>query len=118
MSKTDKTHPYWVQIRQNSKFQVESHDHRNGICDLEFRNRPFNAPYTCNYNVKYYTKTGRKIFGRASKAEQAYRDEANGSARMILRNTIDEIRKMSREDIEDFDILNPNHRHQALWDIQ
>jgi hypothetical protein len=32
MSKTDKTQPWWVRIIQHKP--KESHDHRNGVCDL------------------------------------------------------------------------------------
>jgi hypothetical protein len=117
VSKTDKTNPFWVQIKQNPELQKEVHDHRNGICDLKFRDQPWRDRYSCNYYVSYYSKNGRKIFGRCSAAEQSYRNEANGSARTQLRNTMSELRKMSLNDVYDHDVKNPHHRHQALWDV-
>lgn len=117
MSNTDKTKPYWVQIMQNRELQIEDHDHRNGICDLDFRIKPWRDYTSCNYHIRYYSKTGRRIFGRPSKAEQSYRAEANGSARTKLRNAVSELRKMAIEDVEDWDIVIPRHRHSALWDV-
>lgn len=37
MSKTDKTRPYWVKVRDKSSYLVENHDHSNGVCDLPER---------------------------------------------------------------------------------
>jgi len=102
---------------QNPELQIEDHDHRNGVCDLEFRIKPWCYLFSCNYHVSYYSKTGRKIFGRNSAREQSYRAEANGSARTQLRNSISELRKMTTDDVEDWDVVTPRHRRSALWDI-
>lgn len=32
MSKTDKTHPYWVKLH---RYGIEQHDHRKGECDYD-----------------------------------------------------------------------------------
>lgn len=102
---------------QDPDVRAEHHDHRYGICDLEVRRKPWCYRYNCGYYVNFYSKTGRKMYGRWSKAEQSYRDEANGSARTQLRNSLSELRKVAFEDVEDWDIVNPRHRHSALWDV-
>jgi hypothetical protein len=120
LSKTDKTHPFWVQIIQNTELQRAVHDHRSGVCDLlKPRDRRWWFDHNrCHYSVNYYSKVGRKIFGRCSQAEQSYRAEANGSARTKLRNTMTELRKLIRTDIEDCDFQSFQHKHQALWDVE
>lgn len=102
---------------QNRELQIEDHDHRNGVCDLEFRIKPWRDRSACNYRINYYSTVGRKLYGRPSKMEQCYRAEANGSARTQLRNAMSELCKMVPEDVEDWDVVNPRHRHYALWDL-
>lgn len=42
MSKTDKTRPYWVKVRDKASYLVENHDHRDGVCNLPERPTPHN----------------------------------------------------------------------------
>ena len=37
LSKTDKTRPYWVKVRDKHSYLVENHDHRDGVCNLPER---------------------------------------------------------------------------------
>ena len=46
MSRTDKTRPYWVKVRDKSSYLIENHDHRDGVCNLPERPAPHNnSPY-------------------------------------------------------------------------
>jgi len=121
MSKTDKTRPYWVKLLEESPERVESHNHEKGICDLRLPTAsgwraPFRGGDYCYYTVSYYG-WNNGFYGRGSarwlKAEIRSR---HGASRAKLRKDISEIKKLSREDIEDYDIINPRPRNGALWD--
>jgi hypothetical protein len=115
MSKTDKTRPYWVKLRDPfEKAKYEIHDHRDGICNFEEQSDNI-WPRKCGYTVNYY-RWNSGFFSRGParwlKAEIRI---SNGSARARLRKDIDEMLKLSREDIIDYDSINPCHRHSAVW---
>jgi hypothetical protein len=42
LSKTDKTRPYWVKVRDKHSYLIENHDHRDGVCNLPERPAPHN----------------------------------------------------------------------------
>lgn len=115
MSKTDKTNPLWVKLLQNPEWCEERHDHRNGICDVQPIENGFRYPHShCGYWVS--DLGNQYVWVRHTKSEQAYRKEANGRARNELRMDMQELRKMTRDDVEDCEFLSYSHRHQALWD--
>jgi hypothetical protein len=117
MSDTDKTKPIWVQLYQNPQYRVEDHDHRHGECDLDANNIVEGYSWHgrgCNF---WASNLGNQhIWQRCSKAEQCYRDRANGHARTLLRKQLRELMKTSKEDLEDCEYQSFPHRHQALWD--
>lgn len=51
MSRTDKTAPHWVKACYYPSWLQESHDHRNGPCDLDY-NRPRRSTPTVWYAGK------------------------------------------------------------------
>lgn len=128
MSKTYKTDPSWVKaLRKDSTEIKEYHDHTkkdedgNIICDIDSVEKPdvfywqrVNA--SCGYTVSYYG-WHNGFYGRGSaswlKSEVKLR---HGAARANLRKDAKAMLKSFREDIEDYDIINPRHRNGALWD--
>lgn len=121
MSKTDKTHPTWVKVQQqrNNPEVVERHDHRNGVCDIDeaFGERPFywQRRGACGYDVSYYGYHGG-FYARPAHGRW-YRREYYGRERAKWRKTKHEMRKLSREDIEYYDVESRQHRHSALWEM-
>ncbi len=121
MSKTDKTRPYWVKINDPlSPARREYHDHSRGTCDIEdflkIKGERWRYLNTCGYDIPYYGWNGgfySPAVGRWAKAEKKVRE---GGARAKLARDRHEMLKMSREDIEDYDVINPRHRHGVLWD--
>lgn len=116
MSDTDKTKPVWVKLMQNPQVRFEHHNHRSGTCDFDIRKQPWSDRSQCNYYCRYYSRSGRVMYGRASKCEQSYRAEANGSARTRLRNAMSDLRKLDIDAIDEYDIPIVRHRHSALGD--
>ena len=115
MSKTDNTNPTWIKLLQNPEWREEVHDHRDGICDIELVKKCFEYPrYGCGYGAS--DLGNQHVWCRSRRYEQIYRKESNGKARNNLRMDMQELRKMTREDIEDCEFLSYPHRHQALWD--
>lgn len=119
MSKTDKTNPYWVQLRQNPAIREEHHNHANNVCDLDISNldcytwritRRARCTYSFKgkycYTLKYYDWRGTWF--------ESYVDEYNGGERARVRMASHEIRKLT--DYEDYDFPNYQHRHGARWD--
>lgn len=118
MSKTDKTRPTWVKLCDDYKVREEIHDHRDGICNFdEWESNKYSVwPRKCGYTVSYYGwNNGFFSRGPASwlKAEVRAR---HGAARAKLRKDVHDMLKLRREDIEDYDIVNPRPRNGALWD--
>ncbi len=123
MSRTYKTDPSWVKISHKRKPSVvkEYHDHRNGECDI--RQVANKSPFwwqkvsrqSCGYDVSYYGYHGG--FYSRPPGSKAYRREHQGRTRAALRKTKHDLVKLSREDIEDYDIESHQHRHSALWEL-
>lgn len=123
MSDTYKTKPSWVKINKpEHSYEVrERHDHRHGICDIDEAKgskRPFywqiRGRY-CGYDVSYYSWNGgfyaRPPYGRV------YRHEYEGRMRAGWRKARQDMLKLSREDVEDYDVKSYQHRHSALWEM-
>lgn len=118
MSDTDKTKPFWVQLYQNPQWREERHDHRKGECNLVDPIIPQQcdwAPIGCCYWAS--DEGNQHVWRRNSRIEHIYRNEANGAVRTGLRNLLSEIRKMSREDLEDVTFAKRDHKHGVLWDL-
>lgn len=122
MSKTYKTDPSWVKLRKNTKLRREVHNHRlhSSMCDL--RETTLSSWKTCwqdrdscFYYVRFYGYNGG-FYSRTSKWLKAEVRLRHGAARAKLRTDMHELMKLSVEDMEDYDIINPNHRHSATWD--
>jgi hypothetical protein len=120
MSKTDKTDPVWVKLRRESPARVEFHNHNNGVCNFtEWYNSEMTFyPYSqraCGYTVSYYGYHAG-FYARPPHGKW-YRRDFYGRERAKLRKAKHEMRKLSREDIEDYDIESRQHRHSALWEM-
>lgn len=122
MSRTDKTNPLWVRIRQNSDWVVERHDHRNNICDLNSLDEFLKISYywmdrrRCTYWI--YKSINRSIHYSGSKWFKSYRDECNGKERNNLRMSMRDYEKTNRNDIEDCDFQSYQHMHSATWEVK
>jgi hypothetical protein len=121
MSKTDKTRPSWVKLRDDYRARMEIHDHTDGVCNFDNWDANLNGNWTtwprkCGYTVNYYS-WHNGFFPRGSarwlKAEIRLR---HGAARARLRKDTTEIRKLAIEDMDDYDIINPRPRNGALWE--
>lgn len=127
MSKTFKTHPSWVKIRQKPQLGTEYHDHSHknadgiNVCDMD--DRPYDWPFywqaatkfNCGYNLSYYSWNGG--FYSRPRRGQVYRHKYEGRSRANWRKDRDNLLKLSFEDIEDYDVLISQHRHSAKWEI-
>ena len=120
MSKTDKTHPVWVKLRSDHRARTEIHNHEDGICNFKewyeseatfyyFRSRK------CGFTVNYYAWNDG-FFARPPHGKW-YRREFYGRERAKWRKAKHDMRKLSREDIEDYDVESRQHRHSALWEM-
>lgn len=120
MSKTDKTRPYWVKLADTTyKARKEYHDHADGICDIAQATGKdvmwYRGNGSCGYGVPYYAwhdgfyPTG----GRWAKAEKRVRE---GGARSRLARDRHELLKLSGAELEDYDVINPRHRHGVMWE--
>lgn len=124
MSDTYKTKPTWVKIFKPSKPAIikEFHDHRNNECDLHKINkrdpfwwrRHYNGQ-NCGYDVSYYGYHGG-FYARPPHGK-AYRRMFEGIARAHWRKQRDDMLKLDREAVEDYDVRSYQHRHSALWEI-
>lgn len=117
MSRTFKTDPTWVKLRRDHKARREVHFHENGECDFdEYIKRECSWwPRHCGYTVSYYGWHDG-FFARPPRG-RSYRQEHEGRMRAGLRKAKHEILKLSREDMEDYDIKSYQHRHSALWEM-
>lgn len=120
MSRTYKTDPYWVKIKK-SKIAKEYHDHSLGECD--FDPNPgrkcfyWKTKNNCGYTISYYAYHGGFwARGYASWLHSEIKAD-NGSARTELRKDVTEMKKLSFDDIKDYDVVNPRHRHSAIWNM-
>ncbi|HEX2243788.1 MAG TPA: hypothetical protein VHK27_11165 [Gammaproteobacteria bacterium] len=112
MSRTDKDRPLWVKQNDPTLRNVyhEQHDHRFGYCDFDewtgknTRNRT-HCDRSWGYN--WTMLVGSHTFGYANLFERAERAR--------VRDQLHEVKKMSREDVADVDIISVQHRHSALW---
>jgi hypothetical protein len=116
MSKTDKTRPYWVKLHDDYRVRIEIHNHEDGICNFdEWYTKKDVWPRKCGYTVSYYG-WNEGFFARGpARWLKAEVKEYYGSERGNLRKDIHNMLKLSREDVEDYDVINPRHRHGALW---
>ena len=120
MSKTDKTDPTWVKaLRKDSPEIREYHDHRFHPCDIDEVNgdRVFfwMRRGSCGYNVSYYG-WHNGFYARPPRG-RSYRQEHEGRMRAGWRKARQDMLKLSREDIEDYDVKSYQHRHAALWEM-
>lgn len=118
MSKTDKTRPYWVKLRdKNSRIRTEVHYHEDGVCnfdDWEASQLSF-WPHKCGYTVSYYG-WNEGFFARGpARWLKSEVKEYYGSERARIRKDMHEMLKLSLDDIEDYDVENLQHRHSAIW---
>lgn len=121
MSKTDKTDPYWVKGNDpTQRARTEYHDHSTGDCDIaDAKGREvfwYSRSGNCGYNIPYYRWNDgfySNAVGRWAKAEKKIRE---GSARTKLARDRHELVKLSRDEIENYDVINPRHRHGVLWE--
>jgi hypothetical protein len=121
MSDTDKTKPNWVKVKQNinTKAVREYHDHRRHDCDLHEADAQYIFYWqrrgSCGYDVSYYG-WHNGFYARPPHGKE-YRRIFEGQARAEWRKTSHELRKLSREDIKDYDVAGYRHRHSALWEM-
>jgi hypothetical protein len=120
MSKTYKTDPAWVKLRRNTRGRIEKHNHEDGTCNFdEWVNNPGKTfsywPRKCGYTVSYYGWHGG-FFARPPHGRE-YRRLFEGSIRTGWRKARQDMLKLSREDIEDYDVKSYQHRHSALWEL-
>lgn len=121
MSNTYKTKPNWVKINnpRTAKEVREYHDHTRGVCDIDeaVGERPFywQRRGSCGYDVSYYSYHGgfyaRPPHGRS------YRQEFEGAMRAGWRKARQDMLKLDRDAIEDYDVKSYQHRHSALWEM-
>lgn len=121
MSDTDKTKPYWVKLKQNPQWRRERHDHRDGICDLDYNDTNCYGWSDWHGHCRIVTKTKWPDSNRFYKNTRfgwfhSYIDEYNGGARAKLRMARREMLKMDMENLIDYDAENPRHRHNAIWE--
>jgi hypothetical protein len=115
MSRTHKTDPYWVKLRKKKSARREIHDHTDGICNFEEATRMYRWwPRKCGYTVSYYGYNDGffEIRSRWLKSEIKLSHHA---ARAELRKDRHEMLKLDKDDLIDYDVVNPNHRHSAIW---
>lgn len=117
MSKTYKTRPYWVKLRDDTSARREVHDHKDGICNFkDWIDREINVwPRKCGYTVSYYGWNEGFFARGASRWLRAEVKEYYGSERARIRKDNCEMLKLSGEDLEDYDVENRQHRHGAIW---
>jgi hypothetical protein len=123
MSNTYKTKPSWVKINhpESAKTVREHHDHRFGPCDIDKitdKTRPFywqRWEARCGYDVSYYGYHGG-FYSRPPRAKHI-RNYYEGGNRAAWRKTSHDLRKLSREDVEDYDVKSYQNRHSALWGV-
>lgn len=121
MSDTYKTKPNWVKINnpKSSKEVREYHDHRKGVCTIEeaVGKRPFywQRRNSCGYDVSFYGYHGG--FYARPPGGRFYSRAHEGAMRAAFRKAKDEMLKLSREDLEDYDVKSYQHRHSALWEM-
>lgn len=119
MSRTYKTDPPWVKaIRKDCVAISERHDHRFGSCDIDeaFGSSTFfwQRWGSCGYAASYYGWNDGVYFRphRAKFLRKSFEHSSRASWRMAR----DEMLKLSKKDLEDFDFQNYQHRHSALWE--
>lgn len=120
MSKTFKTRPYWVKMNSNDYANVKkmTHSHEDGVCDVQPLRQGDHYAKKCGYEVNYYGYNAG-VFGRKGADGRWVKTAVakfNGKDRTRLRRDLREMLKLSLDDIEDYDIINPRPRNQALWD--
>jgi hypothetical protein len=122
MSKTDKTDPSWVKLKKNTKLRREIHNHylHDSVCDLrEPTNNYWKAPFRggdyCFYYVNFYGYNSG-FYPRTSKWLKSEISLRHGAARARLRRDVHEMLKLDREELIDYNIINPRDRHSATWD--
>lgn len=126
MSRTYKTRPYWVKEMDKSyrgKLIKEYHNHEKSPCDIHLYDstsrfnvrKPRHAGLvtSCGYGCAHY---GEELFTRPKRLKSII-NEITGGERAELRKDTQELKKLSREDIEEYDVVNPKHRHSGLWDL-
>lgn len=121
MSRTHKTDPYWVKLKKMKHLREESHNHTKGVCDIaeptggNWRT-PFSGGVHCQYTINYYGYNGG-FFNSTSRWAQAEIKRENGGDRCTLRKDVCNMRNLDIEELEDYDVINPRHRHSVLWDF-
>jgi hypothetical protein len=118
MSKTYKTRPVWVKLRKECPERIEYHDHLDGICNLEdwVANQTTSWwPRKCGYTVSYYGWNNGFFARGAARWLKSEVRIYHGSVRAGLRKDKHNLLKLSREDIEDYDVINPRARNGAQW---
>lgn len=128
MSDTYKTMPGWVKIFKPKKPSIvkENHDHRHGICDIHLAigDKPFywqrrywrgTGPGYCGYDVSYYGYHGG-FYARPPRGKEI-RNLMEGAVRANWRKQRDDMLKLDREDIADYDVQSYQHKHAALWEM-
>ena len=126
MSKTDKTRPIWVQVKDpdNKGWLREEHDHRKGFCDLGDVQDPLSHGWgtwrwigmqrKCTYEYTSLAYYGG-IHRRRPKMHGWGRPARDGRARMHLRMIRDELRKTAPCDIDLVDRLWMYPNEKLLW---
>lgn len=122
MSKTDKTQPWEVKLRQNPQMRVEDHDHRKGYCDMvdgviKEHVRWYGSTYrTCGHKFAKEHHYTSGIYGRP-RSGQFYVQKRNAKERTRVRLAFRDMIKLDADGIEDYDFQNYQHRHSAHWDM-
>jgi hypothetical protein len=121
MSKTYKTSPCWVKVKDPrfKKSVSEYHDHSHGVCDIDeaVGDSPFywqRSNGYCGYTTNYYTWNDG--FYPRPISSRTYRKKFESRMRCSWRQAKHDMLKLSRDAIEDYDVKSHQHRHSALWE--
>lgn len=131
VSKTDKTRPIWVQVKDpdNRGWIGEDHDHRSGPCDLGDPQDETSYPwyYQSRLPMRYHPSPRRctfhysslayhsGIYGRRPKKQGWGRCARDGRARMHLRMIRDEVLKTDPREVDTVDHLWMYPNEKLLW---
>lgn len=137
MSRTDKTDPVWVKVarRQGTWWPFEDFhacQHQawrsgirgswDGVCDLTDdlpRNRNNGEWQHCRVTVEYYSRGGRKLYGRQPKRSTRKVIGFEGANRMKLRVLRGRWKSAPGEDVDSLESAPRNKRHARdpwRWD--
>lgn len=120
MSKTDKTNPTWVKIKQglevSASYIYAVHNHADGVCDLEvFDPREQWVWRRGRCRAYLYSDPGDGF--AKYRHPRALKLACNQRERSERRRVRDALRGRTPCDFEDVDLVQYRSRHSAWWDV-